>query len=302
MTTTPIDLARLPVPSVVEVIDFEAIYAERKAFLISLYPEDQQSEVAATLKLESEPLSILLQENAFREVVLRQRINDAARAVMLAYAQGADLEHLAALLGVERLVITPADPKNDIALVMESDKDLRKRVQLAPESFSVAGPEGAYVSATLNADGRILDAAAKSPSPGQVLISILSRDGDGSADEYLVALVESKLKNEDVRPLTDNVTVQSAEIVTYEVEALIFSFPGPDAAVVVAEARKRLDAYLEETHRIGRAVVISGIHAALQVEGIERVELKKPVANIATNNTQAPYCTGITVIYGGVHG
>ncbi|HCL7473109.1 TPA: hypothetical protein N2X59_004394 [Escherichia coli] len=52
-----IDLNQLPAPDVVEELDFETILAERKATLISLYPEDQQEAVARTLTLESEPLA-----------------------------------------------------------------------------------------------------------------------------------------------------------------------------------------------------------------------------------------------------
>ncbi len=44
-----------------------------------------------TLELESEPATKLLQENAYRELLLRQRINEAAQAVMVAYAMGGDL-------------------------------------------------------------------------------------------------------------------------------------------------------------------------------------------------------------------
>ncbi|EOV7032892.1 baseplate assembly protein, partial [Yersinia enterocolitica] len=83
-----IDLSLLPPPFVVEELDYEILLAERKATLISLYPEEQRTAVARTLSLESEPLVKLLQENAYREVILRQRVNDAARAVMVAYAVG----------------------------------------------------------------------------------------------------------------------------------------------------------------------------------------------------------------------
>ncbi|NIA00862.1 baseplate J/gp47 family protein [Massilia sp. CCM 8734] len=301
MITTPIDLARLPVPTVVEVLDFETIYAERKAALIALYPADQRAEVAATLAFESEPLVINLQENAYREMVLRQRINDAARSVMLAYAQKSDLDHLAALFGVKRLVLDPGNPDEDIAPVMEKDSDLRKRVQLAPEGFSVAGPEGAYVSATRAADPRVLDASVYSPKPGSVLVTVLSRESTGAASADLLAAVEKALYQEDVRPLTDYVVAQSAEIVSYQVEAKLFTFPGPDSSIVLAEARKRLDDYVAECHQLGRDVAISGLHAALHVAGVERIELTQPPASIQTSGIQAPYCTSSMVKYGGVH-
>jgi phage-related baseplate assembly protein len=300
MITASIDLSQLPFPNVVEVIDFESIYAERKANFVALFAADQQAEILTTLGLESEPLTMLLQESVYREITLRQRINDAARASMLAYAQGADLDHLAALLGIERLVITPADLLRDIAAVMESDADLRKRVQLAPESFSVAGPVGAYISTAMNSDGQVLDAAATSPIPGAVLVTVLSRDGDGTASADLLSTVAAAVGAEDVRPLTDLVTVQSAEIVEYEVEATIYTFPGPDGAVVLTEARKQLDAYIDACHRIGREVAISGLYAALHVDGVQRVILAKPAATVVTNETQAPHCTSVVITYGGM--
>ena len=104
-----IDLNQLPAPDVVEELDFETILAERKATLISLYPEAQQEAVARTLTLESEPLVKLLEENAYRELIWRQRVNEAARAVMLACAAGNDLDVIGANYNTTRLTITPAD-------------------------------------------------------------------------------------------------------------------------------------------------------------------------------------------------
>lgn len=300
--TTPIDLSRLPPPDVVESIDYEVLLAERKAYYVSLFPDDQRADVAKTLTLESEPIVKLLQESTYREVLLRQRVNDAARAVMLAYARDNDLDHLGVLVDVERLTITPADVENDVDAVMESDTDLRRRIQLAPQGFSVAGPAGAYRSHALGADGRILDAMASSPAPCQVLVTILSREGDGTADAALCDAVAAALTDDEVRPLTDEVTVASAEIVTYNVRAMIYTFPGPDSSVVLTEAAARLDAYIAETHRIAREVTISGLYAALHVDGAERVELLEPLANVTTTDTQAPHCLSVDIEHGGVYG
>ena len=74
-----VDLSQLPAPDVVETLDYETILAERKATFISLYPPEQQQAVARTLLLESEPIVKLLEENAYREVIWRQRVNEAAR-------------------------------------------------------------------------------------------------------------------------------------------------------------------------------------------------------------------------------
>ncbi|UGS89797.1 baseplate J/gp47 family protein [Ralstonia wenshanensis] len=293
-----IDLSQLPPPDVVEELDFETLLGERKAALIVRYPAEEQADIAAVLALESEPLTKFLEESAFRELLLRQRINEAARAVMLAYAKGKDLEHIAALFGIQRLVIKPADPVAGTPAEMEEDADLRLRVQLAPQSFSTAGPEGAYRSLGRNADGRVLDVSATSPTEGEVRITVLSREGDGTAAPDLLEKVKAALRAEDKRPLTDYVTVQSATILHYEVSATLHLFPGPDATVVVTEARKRLATYVEACHRLGSVVVRSGLDAALHVAGVKEVELHQPADHIRPDMTQAPYCTGMTVTPG----
>lgn len=301
MSVTPIDLSQLPSPDVVETIDYETLLAERKARLVSLYPVDEQAEVAATLELESEPMAISLQENAYREMVVRQRANDAARAVMLAYAMDGDLDQLAAFFDIRRLTLTPADPANGVAAVMESNTDLRKRTQLAPQGFSVAGPEGAYISHALNTDGRVLDASAISPAPCEVLVTILSREGDGTAPQDLIDAVTANLQADDIRPLTDKVTVQGASISRYAVSADLVFFSGPDRSVALAEARRRMAVYTVEMHKLGMEITLDGIYGAARAAGVQKVNLKSPLASIPASKTQAPYCTFIDLRDGGVY-
>lgn len=301
MSATPIDLSRLSSPDIVETIDYETLLAERKAKLVSLYPADQQAEVTAALAVESEPMNIVLQENAYREVVLRQRVNDAARAVMLAYAKGKDLEHLAALFEIERLTITEADPANDIDAVYEDDTDLRARTQLAPQGFSVAGPEGAYISHARNADGLVLDASAVSPAPKEVVVTVLSRAGDGTADAALVEKVRVALASDNVRPLTDLVTVQSATIKRYAVRATLIFFAGPDRSVALAEANKRVKTYTDEMHKLGMEITLDGVYAAARSPGVQKVLLDEPAADIPATKQEAPYCTAIELVDGGIY-
>lgn len=222
-----IDLNQLPAPDVVEELDFETILAERKATLISLYPEDQQEAVARTLTLESEPLVKLLEENAYRELLWRQRVNEAARAVMLACAAGNDLDVIGANYNTTRLTITPADDSTipPTPAVMESDTDYRLRIQQAFEGLSVAGSVGAYQYHGRSADGRVADISVTSPSPACVTISVLSRENNGVASEDLLAVVRNALNGEDVRPVADRVTVQSAAIVEYQINATLLPLP-----------------------------------------------------------------------------
>ncbi|MEY2884438.1 MAG: hypothetical protein RL490_2162, partial [Pseudomonadota bacterium] len=233
-TFTAVDLSRLPAPQVVETLSFEAILA---AMLADLRARDP----AFTATVESDPAYKVLQVAAYRELLLRARINDAAKAVMTAYATGTDLDNLGALVGVQRLLLTAAVPETGTAAVYESDTDLRRRITLAPEGFSVAGPEGAYIFHALSASADVLDASVASPTPGQVVVTILARTAPGTAGAGLLAAVNARLNANDIRPLTDQVIVQSATIVNFTVTAAIATYAGPDAAVVLAESRRRLD-------------------------------------------------------------
>ncbi|HAT3957374.1 TPA: baseplate assembly protein [Citrobacter freundii] len=296
-----VDLSLLPVPDVVEELDYETILAERIATLISLYPEDQQESVARTLALESEPVVKLLQENAYREVIWRQRVNEAARAVMLAYAIDSDLDNIGANFNVERLVVTPADDTTipPTPAEMELDADYRLRIQQAFEGLSVAGPVGAYEYHGRSADGRVADVSVSSPSPACVTITVLSREGDGTASPELLAIVDKALNAEDVRPVADRVTVQSAEIVPYQIDATLYVYPGPESEPIRQASEQKLQSYISAQHRLGRDIRLSAIYAALHVEGVQRVELVSPLADIVLSKSQASNCTEYQITIGG---
>ncbi|MFV8800737.1 baseplate assembly protein [Yersinia sp. LJYL362] len=296
-----IDLSQLPAPLAVEALDYETLLAERKAELIALYPADEQEAITRTLSLESEPLVKLLQENAYRELVLRQRVNEAAQAVMVAYANSSDLDQLGANNNVQRLVIAPADPDAipPVAAVMESDTDFRLRIPQAFEALSVAGPTGAYEAHARSADGRVADASALSPSPACVTVTVLARAGNGEASPELLGIVRAALNDEDVRPVADRITVQSAAIVDYQIDAVLYIYPGPEAEPVRAAAQAKLNTYISTQRRLGRDIRISAIHAALHVEGVQRVELNAPLADVVLDSTKAAYCTSAVLTVGG---
>lgn len=296
-----INLSQLPPPVVVEPLDFETLFAQRKAAFIAMYPEDEQEEIARTLELESEPITMLLEENCYRELLLRQRVNEAARAVMLAYSTDSDLDNLAVNFNVERLTIQEEDDSvtPPIEAVMESDPDLRTRTQQAFEGLSVAGPTAAYEFWGRSADGRVADISAVSPTPACVTISVLSREGDGTASDDLLSVVAAALNDEEVRPVADRVTVQSAEIVPYQIDATLYIYPGPEAEPVRQASEQQLQAYIAAQNRLGRDIRLSAIYAALHVEGVQRVELAQPVADIVLSDYQASHCTEYTITVGG---
>lgn len=270
-----VDLSRLPKPQVVETLDFDTIKSRILAEFQSRYADFDAL-------VESDPVMKLVEVFAYRELLMRQNFNERAVSMLLPYATGADLENLAAYFGVDRL-----DGEDDTSLL--------RRVQLAPDSYSVAGPESAYVFHALSADVTISDASAIMPAPGEVLVSLLSATGDGTASALQIAAVEAIVTHDEVRPLTDHVTVQSAEIVEYAIHARLQIAYGPDTELVLSTARAALDAYLATRRKLGRLVSYSGHAGALQVAGVETLQLISPAADIAISRTQAAYPTSILI-------
>lgn len=302
MSSAPIiDMSKLPAPDVVVVPDFEAILADLKADLVAAMPAELRAAIDATLSLESEPLTKWLERLAFQLVVERSDRNDSAHAVMLAYARRGDLDQLGAFYDVGRLVITPADTSAmpPVEAVMEDDESLRARIQLAPRGFSVAGPGDAYVSHARAVDGQVLDASAITQEAGTVLLSVLSRSGDGTPSNELLEKVRGAVNADDVRPLSDTVIVKAATIVNYSIGAKIYTLRGPDSSGVLALVRERAAAYAKAMHRLGRKPTLSGIYAALHIDGVGRVELSMPLADIGVGPTQASWCTSIDIAHGG---
>jgi phage-related baseplate assembly protein len=289
-TFTAVDLSRLPSPDIIETLDYETLLAEA----VARFKAEMAAAGVIFVSRESDPATKLLQTFAYLAQLLRQRVNDAARAVMPAHAVGADLDNIAATFGIMRLVITPADEANGIPPVMESDTEFRRRMVLAPEGYSVAGPEGAYLFHALSADPEVLDATATSPSPGVVIVSLLSRVGDGAASQRLVNTVQAYVSADTRRPLTDFVTVQSAEVIRYAVDYDLTTFNGPDGALVLDSSLASVRAYVAESHRVGRDITMSALFRAAHVEGAQNVRFRSPLADITVSRTQAPYCTGVT--------
>ncbi len=281
-----IDLSKLPAPSVVEDISYDVIFSE---ILTSLTTLDSSFDAI----LPSDPAYKILEVVAYREVFLRAKFNESARQCFLAYATDSNLEQIAALFGVSRL--------ED-----ESDDSLRSRTQLSLEAVTTAGSVNSYIfhaSAVLG----VADVSIQSPASGDVLVTIYSSltladyDDDqellDDANTVLLASVEEALNAQDVRPLTDNVTVQHAEVIDYEIEATVTTQTGVDQEVVQLNALDALSEYVTNNKRIGADITISGIHAALHQSGVDNVDLVKPTDNVSIDDSSISNLTTQTISF-----
>lgn len=289
-----VNLDDLPPPQIVETIGYEEILDTMKAELIA-----RDDSLEALLDIESEPLVKLLEVCAYRELMLRQRINDASRSVMLAYATGTDLDQIAALFGVERLITTEYENGEPLDVTqIEDDRRLRHRAQLSLEGHSTAGSKGSYVYWALSASSEVKDVEVISPSPGAVVITVLTTTGKGVPNEDLRAEVLEAVNATDKRPLTDAVSVEPATIIEYQVEATLDMYAGPDQNTVQQVALDAVNHYVTEQHRLGESIYRSGLIAALHQPGVKRVSLTQPSNDISVQAVEAAYCDAVNLSRG----
>lgn len=295
---TDVDLSLLPAPLVIEALSFEDILADLQADFIARHPA-----AADVISLESEPVVKLLEVVAYRETLLRARLNDDARALLLVYSTGADLDHIGATYYQEpRLVVTPADPLAfpPVPEVLESDDDYRQRLALKPESYSVAGPTEAFKYHAISADGNVKSASVTSPIPGTTIVYVLSRVGNGVPDVPLLATVATALNAETIRPLSEEVLVEAATLVNYAIDVSLTVYPGPAGEAALAAAQAKLAKLAADSHTLDRDVTLSAITAAAQQPGVKRVVVNSPAAEVVCGIGEAPWSTGITVSIAGV--
>ncbi|WP_210559071.1 MULTISPECIES: baseplate J/gp47 family protein [unclassified Pseudomonas] len=293
--STLVDLTELPAPDVLEPLDFEEVYGEALNVFRGYMGDNW------TAALESDPVTKLLEVGSYIKLGNRARVNDAAKAQLLAYAIGADLEQLAANVNLKRLVIQAADPLAvpPVEAVLESYDALRERVQMAYEGLTTAGPRNSYILHARNASALVADATAESPAPACVDVTVLGLEGDGAVGPELLALVAKAVNDDDVRPVGDRVAVRGAEILRYRIDAVLhMKGTGPENDAALAEAIKRLEAWINPRRRLGVEVARSGVDAQLHVAGVARVELKD-WQDLKPTKAQAAYCTGYTVVLGG---
>lgn len=274
---TAINLSGLAPPDIIETLDYEAIVTAMRDDLVARFPL-----IAGVIDLESEPARKLIEAFAYREMRLRARINDAARAVLLASSYGTNLDHLGALFATARQA-------------GETDDRFRRRIQLAPEAFSVAGPEGAYQYHALTVAPWARDVSAISPRPGVVRVTVLKTGADPAPTLAEREAIRLHLKDEAIRPLTDVVEVIAPMIRRARIVARLTLYPGPDGEVVRQRALAAVTEWAEKNRMLGMNLRRSALFAALHQEGVHSVDLVSPAQDLVLDVTEVYAIDGIEV-------
>lgn len=187
---------------------------------------------------------------------------------------------------------------------IESDENFRERIQIAPESFSVAGPTGAYEYWARSAHQGIIDVAVLGPpdtEPGNVNIYPLMTDGDLPTQEILDAVYEV-CNSDDKRPDTDFVHVLSPEPVEFElnVSYWIDRKRATQAAQIQRAVEEAVNAWaLWQRSKLGRDLNPSELNHRMVAAGAKRTEITSPEFRVLTAS-QVAIMTTKTLTLGGL--
>lgn len=183
----------------------------------------------------------------------------------------------------------------------ESDEAFYLRMRESMESFSTAGPAGAYIYHAKSASPLVADVSATSPERGVADIRVLLKNGELPSEEVLKQIQEA-LTADKVRPLADFVRISAPDTVSFDIRVKYFlsKDSASSAEVIAADIERAIKKYTEwQTEKMGRDINPSYLIALLMQTGIKRVEVTKPDYTILDGNTVAALNTS-DVINGGV--
>lgn len=273
----------LPPPAILEELNFEQLLATIVA--------DAQARLAAVGitwdvgALETDPVMILCQAFAYRELVLRARVNDAARANLLAFAGTSDLDHLAAFYDVARLD-------------GETDERLRDRVWLTILGRSAGGPVERYKAVAMAASLQVRDVAIwREGRDPTVRVAVLSTD-TGEASPELLATVRAALEAPEVRVVSDRFDVVSAIQTVQDVALTVRLAPdAPESRRMDVAAAVRSAWQAEQL--LGLDLTTSWLTAKAMIPGVTRVAVTWPTKDVVTLPHQAIGLGGMEIADGG---
>lgn len=161
----------------------------------------------------------------------------------------------------------------------ESDADYYERMRESTESFSTAGPVNSYIYHAKSVSAAVADVVATSPEPGKVDVRVLLQDST-QPSETVLEQIEEALNAEDVRPLTDVVTVSAPGTVEFEIDLTFYIERNSQASssVIDADTRAAVEEYISwQTSKMGRDINPSYLIQKIMAAGAKRVEVRKPV-------------------------
>lgn len=132
-------------------------------------------------------------------------------------------------------------------------------------------------------EGNLKEYILNDDSEGKVNVSLLFLDQptgnfekDNEINEKInkkVEIIKAHLLSDDIKPLTDRLSVKAVIIRPIEIKAKIYVPAGVDKNIILKESYEKLVKYAHSRFKVGTDITVSGLHAALTVPNVNRVKL-----------------------------
>lgn len=305
-----LELDQLPSMQVLETLNSELIIEERMKQFVELWrkndpPAGAQYDVD---NLEFDPIKINQEANAFFELLLRDRVNQAAKGVTLAYAAGSDLDAIASRY-----------PGGMPRITNESDDNYRMRIWLSPNTLSPHGTYEAYVFWALTGARMsglpLRDATAVAKRGTANIIITIMADGtpvtantekDGvtappspTPTTVQIDAVRTYVGSSSRKGLTDVISVRSPKIVNTQYRINYWLFPGWDRDLIEPALYDAIAKLIEKQRWLGYSHTIDSIDAALKTSGVYKIHVVEPVVDVEIDQHEVITVDSVSIDYMG---
>lgn len=187
----------------------------------------------------------------------------------------------------------------------EADPEYANRIRLAPNSYSVAGPEKAYEYHAYSVSSAIIDVKPYAPeeNPGQVKIYLLLEGGElPSAD--VIDMVQAYFKTGQITPITDFVEVlaPTAKKYTINVDYWINKENIATADAIRTAVEEAVEEYrLWQQTKIARDITPDELISRVKNAGAARIDFSTlaPASWVELAEGEVAQCTSVNVSFKG---
>ncbi|OPB31385.1 baseplate J/gp47 family protein [Bartonella sp. AR 15-3] len=263
---------------IISELSFEEIRAANIEHLKELLPR--------YILLESDPAVKVIEAFSYRELLLRQRINEAARNNILDFATGESLDALGNWHGIARM--------ED-----ESDERYRERIRLHARGGKTSGTEPYYKLIAMSADNRVKDAIiyrkGKDPT---IYVALFGKNEEGTASEDLIQTVSQALHRKNIIMTNDTIIVHAAVKKVVDLEADVWLLPETSLKILM-QMEENLRAAWKKEQAIGRELSLSWWISKLMIAGVQKVSAIAPTQDSAVCDEEVLAIGKITLNFKG---
>ncbi len=168
-----------------------------------------------------------------------------------------------------------------------TDDEFYELMVTGQDAYTSAGARGAYEYYAKRVSTEIQDIVVNSPTACVVHIYAVMDDGTPASSEMKAAILAA-CNEEDIRPLTDQVSVEDVELATYNIDMTYYLSRSSteSAATIQANVEAAVNAYIEWEHaRIGRDINPSKLTQLVVEAGAKRVVINSPAYTVLRDGT-----------------